>query len=839
MAKQKTFTQSVKGKVIIAFILACAALFLAWGTSKLAFEEMLTTVENISSPSERLRIVNSLSLKIISLDQLQKSQAFHNPGNHKIFLEESKQLAKSIDTLRELYEGDKAQLERIVSMKNLLKERDRLFVNYIKVREGFLNSASFSKQVQSLDNLVEESSRKTDSTIQSSEKRTLTTTIYNLEEKPKAEEPKGFFNKIFGKRKTEDNSADGLNIINEELNVKFDTIELAKQDSILKDLGQTMRSLEKSQRIKSEQFLVREAILANTGDLLINKMLSILREVENEAVKQIEQTSISAKEVVNDGIKQISIIMLVFFLVTIILLYLILTDITKNNEYRKALEIAKDEAEYHGKAKQRFLANMSHEIRTPLQSIIGYSELIRKQDVPNKKDVEAIFYSSEHLMQIVNEILDYNRIISGKLTFSSEVFNMQNLLNEVISVMKLQATKKGVKLYTDFDLEEVTNVEGDAFRLKQILYNLIGNAVKFTEQGHVALAVSGKKQKGHWHFIFTIEDTGIGMSADEVKYIFNEFEQVESERKLAINQKGAGLGLSITKTLIESQGGRINVKSKKGEGSSFTVYLRLLAVDNVKDKLSENSETAMPNHFNKKVWIVDDDRFILDLCSMILKSRGINHQCFISPIEVLDTKWDDEVKYILSDMRMPEMSGTELCLALKKYIPDDVKVIALTAQVLPEEREKVLASGFDGLLMKPFREEQLLALFENDALLSAPINEKVFDTNALEKMTFGDQAQLSKIIKQFAADTLNDKDELTAALTQNDKEKASLIVHRIAGRTAQIGAKDLAAEFRKMELMLHQSAGISEIHQSEIKKLLEKLSDFSVGITPGLSKVEG
>jgi signal transduction histidine kinase/FixJ family two-component response regulator len=823
MAKEKTFTQSVKGKIIIASVLACAALFLAWGTSKLAFEEMLTTVENISSPSERLRIVNSLSLKIISLDQLQKSQAFHNPGNHKIFLKESKQLARSIDTLRGLYQGDKAQLERIASMKNLLKERDRLFVNYIKVREGFLNSESFSEQIQSLNALVEENSRKTDSTIQKSEKRTLTTTIYNLEEKPKAAEPKGFFNKLFGKKKTED-SPSGMNIINEELDVSIDTVELAKQDSILKDLGQTMRSLEESQRIQSKQFLDREAILANTGDLLINKMLSILREVENDAVKQIEQTSISAKEVVNDGIKQISIIMLVFFFVTIILLYLILTDITKNNEYRKALEIAKDEAEYHGKAKQRFLANMSHEIRTPLQSIIGYAELIRKQQHPDKKDVEAIFYSSEHLMQIVNEILDYNRIISGKLTFSSEVFNMQKVLDEVISVMKLQATKKGVKLYTDFDIEEVEYVEGDAFRLKQILYNLIGNAVKFTSEGHVALAVSGKKQNDYWHFIFTIEDTGIGMSAEEIKYIFNEFEQVEGERKQAINQQGAGLGLSITRTLIESQGGRINVKSKKGEGSAFTVYLRFVEAEPVKVKSHEHAEAAALHHFHHKVWIVDDDRFILDLCSMILKERGIPHQCFISPAEVLKTDWDEEVKYILTDMRMPEMSGTELCLALKKYIPNDVKVIALTAQVLPEEREQVLASGFDGLLMKPFREEQLLALFENELLL-AP-DEHDFDRSMLEKMTFGDQERLSEIMKQFAGDSLNDREELMQALEVNDKDKTSLIVHRIAGRTAQVGAKDLAAEFRKMELSLHSSSGLSAAHQSEIRKLMEKLSDL-------------
>lgn len=822
MAKQKAFTQSVKGKIIIASILACAALFLAWGTSKLAFEEMLDTVDEISAPSERLRVVNALSLKIISLDQLQKSQAFHKQGNNKVFLEESKKLISSIDTLAKLYKGDSAQIERIAAVKKLLQERDRLFVNYLKVREGFLNSELFSKQVQALNNLVEENSRKTDSTILQSEKRTLTTTIYNLENKPKSVETKGFLNKLFGKRKAENAVDPGYNIINEELNVKFDTVELAKQDSILRNLGETMRSIEKNQRIKSERFLDREAVLANTGDLLINKMLTILREVESEAVKQIEQTSYSAKEVVNDGIKQISVIMLVFFLITIVLLYLILTDITKNKKYRKALEIAKEEAEYHGKAKQRFLSNMSHEIRTPLQSIIGYSELIRKQDIPNKKDVDAIFYSSEHLMQIVNEILDYNRIVSGKLTFSSEIFNIESLLNEVIAVMKLQASKKGIKLYTDFDMEGVAALEGDSFRLKQILYNLLGNAVKFTEQGHVALGVSCKKQKDYWHFIFTVEDTGIGMPESELKHIFNEFEQVTREGKTSTKQQGAGLGLSITKSLIENQGGRINVKSKTGEGSVFTIYLRFLAVDIEENNIIKTSESTVVNNFDQKVWIVDDDPFIIDLCSMILQNNRIKHACFTSPTALLNAEWDNEVKYILTDMRMPEMSGTELCMELKKKIPADVKVIALTAQVLPEEREKVLKSGFDGLLMKPFKEEQLLALFQGDLLKS----EFEFDTKELEKMTFGDKVQLDKILKQFANDSFFDSEELIRALADNNKDEVSLIVHRIAGRTAQIGQQQLASDFRKMEILLHNSTVFSERDQSEIKKLLKKLADL-------------
>jgi signal transduction histidine kinase len=198
--------------------------------------------------------------------------------------------------------------------------------------------------------------------------------------------------------------------------------------------------------------------------------------------------------VVNDGITQITTIIIIFFLLTVILLYLILADITRSNRYRRALEQAKDEAEYHGKAKQRFLSNMSHEIRTPLQSILGYAELITQQEVPKKKDIDAIYQSSIHLLQIVNEVLDYNRIISGEFSFNNQVFNIRKALDEVVSVMRPLAEQKSLQLNADLDLANLEFVLGDAFRLKQILFNLLGNAIKFTLKGEIKLSASYKRQ---------------------------------------------------------------------------------------------------------------------------------------------------------------------------------------------------------------------------------------------------------------------------------------------------------------------------------------------------------
>lgn len=787
--EKKVFVKSVVGKIIIASILAFFALGLAWFSAKKAFTDILFTVKNISEPTERLRIVNKLSLELFSLDQLQRAQALSNPGNYQKLLDESKKINLIIDTLSQLYASDTLQLNRIASMKVLLQDRDKLYINYLKGREGFINNEDFLKQVESLNQIVEESSRKTDSTILESEKRTLKTTIYNLEEKKEKEQPKGFFNKIFGKKKSEDNDK-GYNIINEETNVKLDTVPLVKQDSLLKGLRQTMQSIEKDQRKKSEIFQSRESVLIYTSDLLIEKMLTVLRKVESEAVKQIEQKNNEANDVVNRGIKQITIIIMVFFSITLILLYLILRDISRSNAYRKALEKAKEEAEYHGQAKQRFLANMSHEIRTPLQSIIGFSELIKNEDKIDQKHIDAIFYSSEHLMQIVNEILDYNRIVSGKIAIVPVVFNIHTVLNEVFSVLKYHAEKKGIKLYSDFDIEDIEYVKGDAFRLKQTLYNLVGNAIKFTDKGHVALNVSCKRKGKDLHFMFVVEDTGLGMSPEDVSRVFNEFERIESADK---TKEGSGLGLSITKLLIERQDGRISVRSKLGEGSTFTVYLKYEDVE--PHEIQQTVHSREKIDFEGKVWLVDDDPFIVDLCSTILTNYGVNHQCFYNPLDLLDAEWDESVKIVFTDIRMPQMSGVELCRKLRESLPETVKIYALTAQVLPEEKEALLKSGFDDVLNKPFKENDLLKVLNRENA----IREQDLDFSVIEKMTFGDTAQLKKLIDILIADTERDLNELNDAVNRKSTQDSGMVVHKLAGRLSQFGAKEQGEKLRNLE----------------------------------------
>lgn len=805
------FNTPTKGKVIIAFITACTALVLAWNVSKLTFREMLQTVELISAPNDKLTIVNHLSGRINNLDRLQRTMTVDRETYHNTFFKEFGKLRLTLDTLGSLYKDNPLQIKRINSMKQLLIERNRLFLNYLNIREELVNNKVLTDQIQSLNGKLLSRLEQTDSTtIQTTEKKVSTTTLLPAE----SEESKGFFGRLFSGKK--DRKTDHRKVVNEELNITVDTIVATDNDRTLNEVKQAMLSMKKNQLQQTEKFVNRETQLALATNNITSQMLDILQQVEEDVMKQSEENNAQARAVVNESVKYINIILVSFLLLTAILLYFILTDISRSNAYRKQLEDAKEEAEYHAIAKQRFLSNMSHEIRTPLQAIIGYTELMKKGNT-EKYTIDAINHSSTHLMHIVNEILDYSRIISDKFSINISEFNLIELLNEVVSVMRLSAEEKSLTLLTNFDLSPSEVVKGDSFRLKQILYNLLSNAVKFTNEGTITLNASCKNHNGSAHVMLSVEDTGVGISDADLKRIFNEFEQAQSfdREKIA---SGSGLGLSIVKAITESQGGRIHAKSELGKGSCFTLFMRFELVEKQEIKLSKYLSQVQ---FKGKIWVIDDDSFILHLCSAILGSNAIQHTCFNDPKKVLETQWDNSVTCILMDMRMPGMNGSELCSILRNRIPSNVKIYALTAQVLPDERANALLQGFDGILMKPFKESELLDLIHEETI--PPPAESSINFDTLKQMTFGDETQMRKILERFIYDSEHDIHQLNAAIDNSQRDEVSLLLHRIAGRTAQIGAKQIASDFRMLEL---DSQNEME-DENQIVKIKESINNLS------------
>jgi len=819
---QKTrFANSVKGKIIIASVLACAALFTAWETSKNAFTVVLNSFQKVAAPNEKLRQVDELSYMVMQLDQEQKANILAHHYNSATHFSETKKIGAKIDTITGLYAAAPKQVRRLKTLKKLLLERDQLYTDYASVREGLINNKAFTAQLAELNDIVNKSASQTDSTVTSTERK-ISTTVTPAAPRKRV----GFLKKLFGGRNTD--TANNYKVV-EEVHVQQDTLTRGLKDSLIQGVGRTMQNMAKTQQVKSQAFVRREALLGRANANVTRQMLGLLKKVEIDAILQAADEDANAKNAVKSGIERISTIMILFALLTALLVNFILRDISRINRYRRELEAAKDEAEHYALAKHRFLSNMSHELRTPLQSILGFTEIIRDDPKPQKKDIETIYRSANHLLQIVNEILDYNRIISGKFTFVDETFSMPQLLEDVLAVMCPQAAKKGLKVISelDMDADETGELIGDAFRLKQVLYNLIGNAIKFTDEGEIRLKTFVQSYKKHVACRFEVSDTGIGLSEADITHIFNEFEQAGNEKRV---RSGTGLGLAITKALIETQDGKIDVKSKPGKGSTFTFELKFKkAVKAIADM--PEIAVAQPVNTSGRVWVIDDDAFILEFCTRIFDQYKIPYRCFSSASAMLDAEWDNEVTCLLIDMRMPEMDGDELCRLMRKKAPAGTHIYALTAQVMQDEISSITEYGFDGLLMKPFSGSELVNIVGGGERLqkTVAINPPL-DMGAIEKMTFGNAGQTGQILLHFAADTLNDIGRLKPAISKKHISDILLLTHRIAGRTAQIGAGELSKNFRLAEMQLRKSNDLSAEWIENTDRHIEELQELALSV---------
>jgi len=821
MAKIDFYTESIRGKIIAITIIAALSIILSWIVLRVAFSNVVNTIEEVSKPNDKLQLLNSLSNDIIQIGQYQRKQILQNPTkSNPIVLPETEKFAKKLDTLRTLCAGNKSQLHQIDSIEQVVTQYDVLVVNYLKLYAGLFSNKPLTGKFKILSDLIYANATKMDSSVITTEKNGITTTTFVAPQQlPTARQRSSFLKRFFQLFGNEIKNAEKIptrQIIQNEHSVHTDTLIVTQRDSLKRAIDESVQSIDKYQRSRSITLANSELNLIRDANGFINRIRGLLRDMEEVEIAKLKSNDVVLIQNVKASMTRIIIIMVLFIIIMSYLLYMVFTDIKLSRQYRKQLLEAKEEAEYLSTVKQRFVSNMSHEIRTPLQTIIGFSEQILQQDIPSKSSIEAIHYSSEHLLQIVNEVLDYSRIVSGKFTFEKKSFDMNNLLSEVTATMNLQAVKKDIRLECLHAQSSTILYLGDAFRLKQILYNLIGNAIKFTNNGgSIQLEVKSTIKDTSTEFLFQIIDSGIGISRNDLRRIFNEFEQADSTSQ---NPKGGtGLGLNIVKRLVEEQGGILDAKSILNKGSRFMVTLTF---ENGEKTETVHLKKAQPIkiHFKGKVLIIDDDPFILKLCSNIFDKYGINHTCQVSSEQLIQQDWDNEISLIFTDIRMPGIDGIELCKILRGRIKKDVKIIALTANVLKNEQTDILEHGFDGLLTKPFKEADLISCLKDNSE-----NPKRLDLKALQTMCMDDQELLNKSLLSFISETTIDMVTLRQLLDQQNQNGLMEMFHKLAGRIGQIGDMPLSFKLRKIEMNLKQPFDFTK-ETSELNEVFIEIS---------------
>jgi len=540
----------------------------------------------------------------------------------------------------------------------------------------------------------------------------------------------------------------------------------------------------------------------------------------------------------------------------IIVLALVFMFTSVRNLQRRAriiveLEKAKVASEKAALLKSQFMQNMSHEIRTPLNSIIGFTNILSqsKMNVQQTDFVQTIKTASENLLGIVNDVLDFSKIEAGMMKMEEHEFEPREVLFNIQKLFEQRAKENNLAMRFQCEPSVPLKCTGDSIRLNQILVNLVGNAIKFTEKGSVTVTVKNKQRSGNKVMLeFSIKDTGVGIPADKLDRIFDRFEQIDNNASR--RHYGTGLGLSIVKSLVELGEGKIDVKSVVGEGTEFVLTLQYkLLPENAVSATGNKRSTKLPGRkpvFKGRVLLVEDNPLNQKLAGFILNAWKVNFEIALNGIEACRKLKDSGFALVLMDIQMPEMDGYQATKIIREEMKLQVPIVALTAHVLQGEVDSYSDAGMNGYLAKPFKESELYEVLTKFLETETAGNGgeetssgflPVIDFSEVEKIAGGNRLFVKEMAEAFVSQIQVELVQLDAAYLKEDIKGLRATAHSMKSTVGYMGLLDqLEPILNKLERcnesdllnndMVQEIAFVRSICLDAVKQLEAELPEF-------------
>ncbi len=499
-------------------------------------------------------------------------------------------------------------------------------------------------------------------------------------------------------------------------------------------------------------------------------------------------------------------------------------DISKEIEAVRAIKEAKNLAETLNIQKDNFIANVSHEIRTPIHAVLGFTNLLLDiEKEPEKKEyLQAVNTAGDSLLFLVNDILDLSKMEAGMLQIEHNNFKLRDCIHNVFAILKLKARQKNLDFQCEIQKNVPEQLIGDSNRLGQILINLLGNAIKFTEKGSVKLEIKATPKDNKTSLInFEVSDTGIGIPAEKLEHIFERFAQAGNNT--AQKYGGTGLGLNISKQLIEKQNGVVSVKSIPGSGTSFTFQIPFLKDLGKREEFNKKLEKNTFSVENINILVCEDNELNQKLIKILLQEKGFDFSIAQNGEKALELIQNESFDLVLMDLQMPDYNGLELTEIFRNRFKLKLPIIALTANSTTAEKQKCLNVGMDDYLSKPFRKEDLF-LKINHWLTSnlIPIaekktdSEKIIQLEILDELVGDNENFRNEMINLFISQTREMLLEIKAFFEKEEFLHLAQSAHKLKTSFGIIGANpEILSNLENIDL--------TSVNKGEIQENIKRL----------------